>query len=220
MQMLRLTYTGHNFVSIRFFVKVAFIKTVVYNINVDDDLKVVVLLNKPLRVSRPVLGKVQKSWAFCDCFNKKGGVVVAYTASTIAKHIINYCYDNDVSISNLKLQKLLYFAWIACYKKMEMYLFDDEICAWKLGPVIPDVYFEYCVFGGKPIYRKYEDAESLEEKTQITLEEFLDDTAKVPASALVKQSHSIGGAWDTIYKNGQGNHAPIPYSMIIKKECI
>lgn len=79
-----------------------------------------------------------------------------YTASEIAKWFLYYnkvqydIADSD-PITNLKLQKLLYYAqgcYLAIYDKP---LFDDPIEAWQHGPVIPSVYHEYKRYGGQGI---------------------------------------------------------------------
>jgi len=55
--------------------------------------------------------------------------------------------DNGDLMTNLKLQKLLYYLqgyYLAVFDKP---LFDDEIEAWQYGPVVPDVYYEFNAFG-------------------------------------------------------------------------
>lgn len=80
-----------------------------------------------------------------------------YTANEIAKwflrenRIMKDEADAD-SISNLKLQKLLYYAQ-GCYLAItDETLFDEEILAWKHGPVVNEVYQEYkhCKSNGIP----------------------------------------------------------------------
>lgn len=59
--------------------------------------------------------------------------------------------DTGDSISNLKLQKLLYYAQgfsLAIFGKP---LFGDTIEAWELGPVVPAVYRKYKECGANPI---------------------------------------------------------------------
>lgn len=54
-------------------------------------------------------------------------------------------------LTNLKLQRLLYFAYgihISLYNER---LFDEPIQAWRLGPVVPSVYREFKAFGSSPI---------------------------------------------------------------------
>lgn len=73
------------------------------------------------------------------------------TASTIAKHIIGVFNNSGQPITNLKLQKLLYYsqAWhLALHGKS---LFDDRIEAWVHGPVVPTVFREYREFKWAPL---------------------------------------------------------------------
>ncbi|MBT9312155.1 Panacea domain-containing protein [Leptothoe kymatousa] len=54
-------------------------------------------------------------------------------------------------ISNLKLQKLLYYAQgfhLALYTSK---LFQEDIRAWEHGPVVPDAYHEFKEFGSSAI---------------------------------------------------------------------
>lgn len=50
-------------------------------------------------------------------------------------------------ISNLKLQKLVYYAQGFFSALYERPLFENQICAWAHGPVIVDLYHEYKPFG-------------------------------------------------------------------------
>ena len=60
-----------------------------------------------------------------------------------AEAILNEADD----ISNLKLQKLLYYAQGICLGMTGEVLFDDSIVAWQHGPVVVSVYDKYCVYG-------------------------------------------------------------------------
>lgn len=60
-----------------------------------------------------------------------------YDAAEVAKFIITECFKSNIAISNLKLQKMLYFLWVDFFKKTGRRLFMDDFCAWQLGPVVP-----------------------------------------------------------------------------------
>lgn len=67
-----------------------------------------------------------------------------YDALDVANYIVNYCIENDSPVSNLKLQKLLYYVQAASLVKMSgRPMFQDDICAWTYGPVVEDVYHEF-----------------------------------------------------------------------------
>jgi uncharacterized phage-associated protein len=69
-------------------------------------------------------------------------------AIEVAKYFLSLS-DPDIGdiISNLKLQKLLYYAQgfhLALYDEP---LFGENIAAWAHGPVVPDVYHNYKDYG-------------------------------------------------------------------------
>lgn len=86
-----------------------------------------------------------------------------YQANTIAKYFINKASENVISedgqkegITNLKLQKMLYFAQAFFLVKTKKVIFSDKIEAWEFGPVIPSIYHEYKNYKNKPITGAYD----------------------------------------------------------------
>ncbi len=77
-----------------------------------------------------------------------------YSAIEVAKYIIDYSNAHNYCVSNLKLQKLLYFvqAYFLISSPDKEPCFWDEIEAWDFGPVVPSVYSELKGFGGASIY--------------------------------------------------------------------
>jgi uncharacterized phage-associated protein len=63
-------------------------------------------------------------------------------ALSIAKELVRLSFAGDEPdpLTNLRLQKLLYYAQAWSFIVRESNLFDDEIQAWQLGPVVPKVY--------------------------------------------------------------------------------
>ena len=142
---------------------------------------------------------------------------MAYKAIEVAKYIVSYCTNKQCPISNLKLQKILYYAWINYYKEKKEYLFYDPICAWQLGPVVPETYYEFCSYAGIPIFHSY--SVDIKEKDSAILNRTIEKYIPYMASTLVNQTHEQGKPWDLIYKNGAGARDEIPFSMIIELEC-
>lgn len=68
------------------------------------------------------------------------------SAHDAAIYIIGWCLNHGIEITNLKLQKLLYFVQGEYCKAKDTRLISDDFYAWELGPVIPRVYVEYSVF--------------------------------------------------------------------------
>lgn len=67
-------------------------------------------------------------------------------ALAIAKYILSLVDEEKGQIiSNLALQKLLYYCqgYYLAYTQGKERLFEEDLIAWKYGPVVPDVYYYY-----------------------------------------------------------------------------
>lgn len=75
-----------------------------------------------------------------------------YNVLDVSQYVIKYSNEQDYGISNLKLQKILYFIQVYFLLEKDEPCFDDKIEAWDIGPVIPDVYDKYKQYanGGIP----------------------------------------------------------------------
>lgn len=113
-------------------------------------------------------------------------------AVDIARYIINKCHENDFLISNLKLQKLLYFAQGYSLALNDEPLFKEEIEAWDFGPVVPEVYREFKMFGANEIpeiktyYDTNFDSDTFLEEVEFTTDIF-SEVQKVIMDAVIKQ---------------------------------
>lgn len=73
---------------------------------------------------------------------------MAYKVIDIANKIIAKTdTEHGDSISNLKLQKMLYYMQGFHLAYFGTPLFEDDIVAWQYGPVIPSVYANFKSFG-------------------------------------------------------------------------
>ncbi len=74
-----------------------------------------------------------------------------YTADEVADAIIAFGLDHGDYVSNLRLQRLLYYMqgwYLALHGEP---LFDDRIEAWMNGPVVPTVFRRFKPFGHRPL---------------------------------------------------------------------
>lgn len=149
-----------------------------------------------------------------DC---EGGGNMWYSVTEVARYIITRCSELQRPVSNLKLQKMLYFLWVDFYKQTKRMLFIDNIYAWQLGPVVPDVYYEYCSYAGRPIIGIYTSAIASEDVA--ILDSIIEKYVNVSASELVNRTHARGTAWDSVYRDGAGDRNIIPFDLIIEKEA-
>lgn len=74
------------------------------------------------------------------------------TAKNVAQFFIQKGLDDEEGgITNLKLQKLLYYAKGFHQAIYGTPLFPEKLCAWTHGPVVPDIYHNYKRYGKNPI---------------------------------------------------------------------
>lgn len=110
------------------------------------------------------------------------------TAQKVADYIIRFSHEHGDPITNLKLQKLVYYAqaWhLALYDRP---LFDDRLEAWVHGPVQPTLYHKYKAYSWNPIS---EDPGEVELPTSITthLDEIIAVYGGMSAYDLERLSH-------------------------------
>lgn len=125
-------------------------------------------------------------------------------ALEIARYILYYAYKRGDLITNLKLQKLLYYiqAWYLVRNK-GVRLFSEDIEAWQYGPVVREVYDAYKCFGRNPINDEgLSDNFKLDEEIIRYIDSVLDEYMDYSASALVKSIHQ-DAPWQEAYKNGE-----------------
>lgn len=119
------------------------------------------------------------------------------SAMDIAEYILRYCADHGVSITNMNLQKLLYFVYGYYYVQTGCLLFDGGFEAWRYGPTNPETHEKYSLYGGFAIPVPLDD--SLSSKLQCSdsqlIDEVLDRTIHRETFALVEDLQSPWGAW-------------------------
>lgn len=69
----------------------------------------------------------------------------------VADFIVRSLHESGDEVSNMKLQKLLYFAQALYLAEFQKPLFDEEMQAWKDGPVSPAVYRRFREFTHRDI---------------------------------------------------------------------
>ena len=73
-----------------------------------------------------------------------------------AKHILAVAYENKLSVSNLGLQKVMYFAIREQKNNDELLseMYDEPFYVWRYGPVVPSIYRKYKGYGSRAIIEK------------------------------------------------------------------
>ena len=122
----------------------------------------------------------------------------------------NICDD----LTNMKLNKLLYFAQGHNLKENGTPLFNETIEAWDHGPVVPEVYRHYNYAGDSPINDWDPDSLSnLSDSDKSMLMDVAKEYCRYTASTLRNMTHRRKGPWDTVYVPETRN-IPIPLNII------
>lgn len=96
--------------------------------------------------------------------------------------------ENADCMTNLKLQKLLYYAQGLAIKYTGKTLFREDLTALPLGPVVVNVYEKYKHFGRDPIIED-EEAPKFDGDVKTILEDVNEEYGQFSASKLVNMSH-------------------------------
>jgi len=73
------------------------------------------------------------------------------SASDVARYLLALAFDDGDFISNLKMQKLVYYAYAHVLARHHCKLFDEPIQAWANGPVVWELYSQLKRYGRGPI---------------------------------------------------------------------
>ena len=124
--------------------------------------------------------------------------------------------NND--LTNLKLQKLLYFAQAEHLQKYNgVPLFSEEIHAWKYGPVVPEVY-NWLKDNGSLVITEFDadldDTDTIPADKREFLDNVWDKYGNLSAWSLVQMTHKQGSAWDRIYHSDNCDRT-IPLAQIM-----
>ncbi len=134
-----------------------------------------------------------------------------YTGHEMASYIINWCHANNIAITNLKLQKLLYFVQGENCRFRHKRLISSDFYAWQLGPVIPEVYFEYAMYSSSKLPKQQLSAHFSSQDRDV-INHVLTKYGARPTWELVDLSHSQD-PWKYNYQIF-GDKSLIPYKSI------
>ena len=127
-----------------------------------------------------------------------------YKALDVARYVIEYCKDRGYIVSNLKLQKILYFIQAEFLVNKNDVCFDDRIEAWDFGPVVPRVYQEYKCFGSNNIITRRREEIDIEANDRNMINGIVDVCAGYSATELVDITHRQT-PWIAAYDKFQNN---------------
>lgn len=148
-----------------------------------------------------------------------------YSALDVARYIIWYCEEKKYIVSNLKLQKILYFIQAKFLVEKNTPCFSEKIEAWDFGPVVPEAYHEYKQYGSGDIptiesYIMFDENDIwnskriefedtiIADEDKVLIDKVIDKFADYSATDLVSLTHKQS-PWIDAYAPCQHNEMPI-----------
>jgi len=177
--------------------------------------------NTVSRPSAPVYAcaslKAQDRGKSC-CGPEETAVITLLTASSVADWFIAWAEHNDADVSNLKVQKLLYYAQGNYLAQTGTPLFKDRIEAWAHGPVVQSVYRRFREYQAAAIdpdcvpdsfnWDDYQDVASFLQTIWNTYGEY-------SAWKLRNMTHTEP-PWIEAFNNGDSRNAPVSIESMTK----
>ena len=74
-----------------------------------------------------------------------------YNAVDVASYIVGRCANLGRPVTNLQLQKILYYVQLNFLRRFDECAFWDDIQALRHGPAVKEVYYKYNIWGRNEI---------------------------------------------------------------------
>lgn len=126
-------------------------------------------------------------------------------------------------MTNLRLNKSLYFMQGFSFVKFGLPCFDDDIEAWTYGPVIPEVYLQRKIHGDAYLpdsapenFSSHSVSPQYAEPFGKLVDDYLDWSKNLTSGNLVDITHRYGSPWYNVWnmKFGAGKFRVIPPESI------
>jgi len=128
----------------------------------------------------------------------------------VANFILDYCEEGGIAVTNLSLQKLMYFCHVWSLVRLKQPLVKQSFEAWEFGPVLPFLYREFKNFDRNPITTRCQkknfatgELEVVEKFKDPSVSAFLREIllfySRLSSGQLVELSHVENGPWHKVW---------------------
>ena len=133
------------------------------------------------------------------------------TALNVANNILRRAFDEDIDVTPMKLQKLIFFTYCEYLKKTKKPLFAERFGVWRYGPVLESVYSEFKQYRANHIDKFAKDCdgkvfvanESNDRQLKSALDAVWDKYKDYDGIALSKITHQRDSAWYKALEDGR-----------------
>lgn len=138
---------------------------------------------------------------------------MSFDGRSIANYILDYCEAHGRPVTNLALQKIVYFCHVWSLIKLGKPLIKHKFEAWQHGPVLQYLYHEFKDYDRQPITARATALDpstgkriiamcKIDNTTANFLDTIIEFYSRLSASYLVELSHANGGPWDLVWNHG------------------
>ena len=136
----------------------------------------------------------------------------------VANFVLDFCEARGRRITNLSLQKIVFFCHVWSLIRFGKPLVRHQFEAWQFGPVLQYLYREFREFDNQPIVGRAKKTDPrtgnstivnyvLDNETEELLSRVVDFYSLLTPADLVQMSYATGGPWDKVW-NHQGRVNP------------
>lgn len=132
-----------------------------------------------------------------------------YSARTISNAILKIAHESDQQLTNMQLQKLVYFAhgWYLAWKNEP--LISDSVKAWNFGPVIPPLYNRLKKYGNDVVTEPISGEVQLDdEKVNDFLKKVYERYRSLNGAQMSYLTHKEGTPWAETWSKDQFSVIP------------
>ena len=140
-------------------------------------------------------------------------MTTGYDGRAVANFVLDFCERRGQALTNLSLQKIVYFCHVWSLIDLKRPLIRHKFEAWEFGPVLPYLYREFrsydraAIVGRareiNPTDGKYRIVQySFDAETESLVREIAGFYSRMRAGDLVELSHAEGGPWHRVWNHG------------------
>lgn len=138
---------------------------------------------------------------------------MAFDGREIANFVLDFCDNKNVSITQLSLQKIVFFCHAWSLVKLGKPLVKQQFEAWEHGPVLQYLHREFKSYKDQPIVSRAQKLNpytgekviaeyEFDAQTQDLLEQVVAFYCPLSVYQLVELTHVRGGPWDKVWHHG------------------
>lgn len=133
---------------------------------------------------------------------------MALSSTVLCNNILKRAFDENIPVTPMKLQKLLYFVSCEYLHRTGNDLLSENFGVWQYGPVLPSVYDEFKSFRSNPITKFAKDANGdsymYRENSSVlgsVIDSIWNSFKHRNGIELSKITHKDGSGWSTAFQD-------------------